>query len=118
MEITDENDKLNEIVYGQSKETRLEYHTKAVEFLPEFQIYCSLYGQPKDFDSFDMNKLDDIKLVIKTNPALSYREFMIKFGLTVEDMESSTANRIKWEDLPDDPQERRRLRLEGNIFVN
>ena len=86
MEITDENDRLNEIVYGQTGETRLEFHTKAVEFLPEYQIYCSLYGPPKEFDSFDTNKLDDIKLVLKRNPALTYRDFMIKFGLTVENI--------------------------------
>ena len=33
-----------------------------------------------------MDKLDDIKLVLKRNPALTYREFMIKFGLSVENI--------------------------------
>ena len=124
MEITDENDRLNEIVYGQSQETRLEFHTKAVEFLPEYQIYCSLYGPPRDFDAFDRDKLDNIKLVLKRNPALTYREFMIKFGLTVENMhfqnvkhQKEKQSEIRWQDLPDDPQERRALKLAGHRFV-
>jgi len=124
MEITDENDRLNEIVYGQSGETRLEFHTKAVEFLPEYQIYCSLYGPPKEFDSFDTNKLDDIKLVLKRNPALTYRDFMIKFGLTVENInfqnnkhQKEKQAEIRWKDLPDDPQERRALKLAGAKFI-
>ena len=124
MEITDENDRLNEIVYGQSQETRLEFHTKAVEFLPEYQIYCSLYGPPKEFDSFDTSKLDDIKLVLKRNPALTYRDFMIKFGLTVENIhfqnvkhQKEKAAEIRWKDLPDDPQERRALKLAGHKFI-
>ena len=124
MEITDENDRLNEIVYGQSSETRLEFHTKAVEFLPEYQIYCSLYGPPEEFDAFDMDKLDDIKLVLKRNPALTYREFMIKFGLSVENIhfqnvkhKKEKQSEIRWKDLPDDPQERRALKLAGHRFV-
>ena len=124
MEITDENDRLNEIVYGQTGETRLEFHTKAVEFLPEYQIYCSLYGPPKEFDSFDTDKLDDIKLVLKRNPALTYREFMIKFGLTVENIQHQNTKhqkekqaQIRWKDLPDDPQERRALKLAGHKFI-
>ena len=124
MEITDENDRLNEIVYGQSGETRLEFHTKAVEFLPEYQIYCSLYGPPKEFDSFDTNKLDDIKLVLKRNPALTYRDFMIKFGLTVENIhfqnnkhQKEKQAEIRWKDLPDDPQQRRALKLAGHKFI-
>jgi len=119
MEITDENDKLNEIVYGQSGDTRLEFHTKAVEFLPEYQIYCSLYGTPSDFDNFNMDKLGEIKLVIKNNPAMSYRDFMVKFGLTIDEVEEKEVKKaIKWEDLPDDPQERRKLKMEGNVFIN
>ena len=125
MEITDENDRLNEIVYGQTGETRLEFHTKAVEFLPEYQIYCSLYGPPKEFDSFDTDKLDDIKLVLKRNPALTYREFMIKFGLTVENIQHQNTKhqkekqaQIRWKDLPDDPQERRALKLAGHKFIS
>ena len=124
MEITDENDRLNEIVYGQSQETRLEFHTKAVEFLPEYQIYCSLYGPPQEFDSFDTDKLDDIKLVLKRNPALTYRDFMIKFGLTVENIQAQNDKyqkqkqaEIRWQDLPDDPQERRALKLAGHRFI-
>jgi len=124
MEITDENERLNEIVYGQSSETRLEFHTKAVEFLPEYQIYCSLYGPPKEFDAFDMDKLDDIKLVLKRNPALTYRDFMIKFGLTVENIhfqnvkhQKEKAAEIRCKDLPDDPQERRALKLAGHKFI-
>ena len=125
MEITDENDRLNEIVYGQSAETRLEFHTKAVEFLPEYQIYCSLYGPPTDFDAFDKEKLDNIKIVLKRNPALTYRQFMIKFGLTVENInfqnikhEKEKQSEIRWQDLPDDPQERRALKLAGHKFIS
>ena len=52
---------------------------------------------------------------------MSYRDFMIRFGLTidqVEDKESAVRETIKWEDLPDDPEERRKLKLEGKVFVN
>ena len=71
-----------------------------------------------------MDKLDDIKLVLKRNPALTYREFMIKFGLSVENIhfqnvkhKKEKQSEIRWKDLPDDPQERRALKLAGHRFV-
>ena len=49
---------------------------------------------------------------------------MIKFGLSVENIhfqnvkhKKEKQSEIRWKDLPDDPQERRALKLAGHRFV-
>ena len=49
---------------------------------------------------------------------------MIKFGLTVENIHLQNNKHtkekraeIRWQDLPDDPQERRALKLAGHKFI-
>lgn len=115
IEISDENEKLNEIVYGNSKETSLVFKTTAVEFKPEYQIYLSIFGKPETFEEFNEGELTKIKGILDSNPTLPYRELITKLGLDpdeikkIEKMEKKKT--IDWEDLPDDPQKRREMRL-------
>lgn len=74
IEITNENKQLNKIIYGKMKETTLEFKTASVELKPEYQIYVSMYGDPKTFNDFDMTRINKIKHILKTHKSLTYRE--------------------------------------------
>lgn len=116
IEITDENEKLYQIVYGNSKDTTLLFRTTAVEFKPEYQIFIQLYGEPSSFEEFDNDKLSEIRNILITYPALTYGELKTKLGIVevkeeIEEKEEKKAE-ITWEDMPDDPSERRRIRAE------
>lgn len=110
IEISNENIRLNEIVYGESKDNTLVFKTTAVEFKPEYQIFISLYGEPESFEDFKEDKLDEIRDIIKKSPAISYRDLVIKLGIDpsgIKKIEKEVA--IDWDDLPDDPTERRKI---------
>ena len=113
IEITDENEKLYQIVYGNSKDTTLLFRTTAVEFKPEYQIFIQLYGEPTSFEEFDGDKLSEIKNILITYPALTYNELKTKLGIVdVKEEKEEKKPEITWEDMPDDPSERRRIRAE------
>ena len=116
IEITDENEKLYQIVYGNSKDTTLLFRTTAVEFKPEYQIFIQLYGEPSSFEEFDSDKLSEIRNILITYPALTYGELKTKLGIVEvkEEIEEKKEKKpeITWEDMPDDPSERRRIRAE------
>jgi hypothetical protein len=113
IEITDENEKLYQIVYGNSKDTTLLFRTTAVEFKPEYQIFIQLYGEPTSFEEFDNDKLSEIKNILITYPALTYNELKTKLGIVdVKEEKEEKKPEITWEDMPDDPSERRRIRAE------
>ena len=113
IEITDENEKLYQIVYGNSKDTTLLFRTTAVEFKPEYQIFIQLYGEPTSFEEFDGDKLSEIKNILTTYPALTYNELKTKLGIVdVKEEKEEKKPEITWEDMPDDPSERRRIRAE------
>ena len=81
IEITNENEKLYEIVYGQIKDTTLLYKTTAVEFLPEIHLYIEFYGQPEEIGEFDDNKLEQIRQVLKTSEGITYHEIRERLGI-------------------------------------
>ena len=111
LEITNENEKLYEIIYGNVKDTTLQFKTSAVEFKPEFQIYIQIYGEVDSFDDFEEEKLEEIKNVLKSNPALTFNELLLKLGKEVKEEEEEKETILDWENMPDDPSERRRLRM-------
>ena len=113
LEITDENEKLYELVYGSVKETTLQFKTSAVEFKPEFQIYIQIHGQVDSFEDFEEKYLEEIRAVLKENPALTFNELLLKLGKEVKVEAVEEEPLLNWEDLPDDPAERRRLRREA-----
>ena len=114
LEITDENEKLYQLVYGNVKETTLQFKTSAVEFKPEFQIYIQIYGEVESFEDFKDEHLEEIRAVLKENPALTFNELLIKLGREVEEKEEEEEPVLNWEDMPDDPAERRKLRREAS----
>jgi hypothetical protein len=100
-------------VYGNSKDTTLLFRTTAVEFKPEYQIFIQLYGEPTSFEEFDNDKLSEIKNILITYPALTYNELKTKLGIVdVKEEKEEKKPEITWEDMPDDPSERRRIRAE------
>jgi len=115
LEITDENEKLYELVYGNVKETTLQFKTTAVEFKPEFQIYIKIYGEVENFEDFKEEYLEEIRSVLKENPALTFNELLIKLGKEEHIKEEKEEEVVlNWDDMPDDPAERRRLRMQTN----
>lgn len=115
LEITDENEKLYEIVYGSVKDTTLQFRTTAVEFKPEFQIYIKLYGEVENFEDFKEEYLEEIRGVLKENPALTYNDLLIKLGKKEYVKETKDEEIVlNWEDMPDDPAERRKLRRKAS----
>jgi len=103
---------LYEIIYGNVKDTTLQFKTSAVEFKPEFQIYIQIYGEVDSFDDFEEEKLEEIKNVLKSNPALTFNELLLKLGKEVKEVKEEEKETIlDWENMPDDPSERRRLRM-------
>ena len=85
IEITNENEKLYEIVYGQVKDTTLLFKTTAVEFLPEIHLYIEFYGQPKEIGEFDNNKLEQIRQVLNLSEGITYDEVRERLGIPKKD---------------------------------
>ena len=84
IETHDENEKLYEIVYGQTKESTLLFRTAAVEFKPEIQLYIKFFGKPTLVEGFDEIKLKRITNVLKENITITFNEIKYKLGITDE----------------------------------
>ena len=80
IEITNENNKLYELVYGEVKDTTLLFRTTAVEFVPEIQIYIQLYGKPTELSQFDEQRLHEIKQLLNGNNTITFKEIKAKLG--------------------------------------
>ena len=89
IEITNENNKLYELVYGEVKDTTLLFRTTAVEFVPEVQIYIQLYGKPHELSQFNDLQLKEIKQLLNSNETITFEEIKVKlterFGRKVKD---------------------------------
>ena len=121
IEISDENDKLNKIVYGNSEDSALVFKTTAVEFKPAYQIYVSIFGKPDTFNDFKEDELVKIRTFLDVDRAISYRELITELGLDPDEINKvqklEKKKTINWDDLPDDPQKRREMRLKDpNIY--
>ena len=111
IEITNENERLYEIVYGNAKNTTLMFQTTAVEFKPEYQLYLQLYGEPTHFDDIDNSKLTQIKSILESSPTITFSEIQNKLGIICETVKEEYKPRTRLKDLPDDPAERRKIRM-------
>jgi len=80
IEITNENNKLYELVYGEVKDTTLMFRTTAVEFVPAIQIYIQLYGKPTELSQFDEQRLHEIKQLLSGNETITFEEIKVKLG--------------------------------------
>lgn len=80
IEVSNENAKLYDIVYGKAKDTQLLFRTTAVEFLPEVQIYIQLYGKPKELSEFDEQLIHDIKQILLYSETITFDEIKEKLG--------------------------------------
>jgi len=80
IEITNENNKLYELVYGEVKDTTLLFRTTAVEFVPEVQIYIQLYGKPTELSQFDEQRLHEIKQLLRTNKTITFETIKSRLG--------------------------------------
>ena len=80
IEITNENNKLYEIVYGEVKDTTLLFKTTAVEFIPEIQIYIQIYGKPTEISQFDEHRLHEIQQILRATTTITFEEVKLKLG--------------------------------------
>ena len=80
IEITNENNKLYELVYGEVKDTTLLFRTTAVEFVPEVQIYIQIYGKPTELSQFDEQRLNEIKQLLRSNETITFKEIKSRLG--------------------------------------
>ena len=97
IEITNENQKLHELVYGKLKDTTLFFRTTAVEFVPEIQIYIQLYGKPLELSQFDQHRLYEIKRILKNNNnnVITFQEIKEKLGSDIIEVDKKKKVKIK-----------------------
>ena len=118
IEIANENDELNKLIYGQLEETTLQFKTSTVELKPEYQIYINIFGNPPTYEDFNKTKLLEIKKKINDLKTINYRDLIIELGrdptgiAKIEDIIN-----IDWKNQPGNPAERRKLLLQKQNLI-